>query len=199
MVITKKLSLFTIAMTLVAMMASCGKSDYQAFVGTWGLERLDYYDIDYAGNPIESTIKTTYFIPGDMQSGIDLVFRDNRTGEMRDRSRDTLLTGIVTDSLTIYDTIPCPDTTFVTKFTYSYHKDDNTLYMNMQTTPPFTHNILIEYLSNERFVYTNQYEYDPPRVEKAYLVRLSEGTAKNTRSSKPVSIPHMPGSMFGSR
>ncbi len=197
----KKLTLFTAVIALVSVLTSCGPDDYQKFVGVWGVERLDYYNIDYAGNPIESTIETYTFTPGDQQSGIDLVFRDNRTGEMRDRSRDTLLIGSIVEGDTIIDTIPCPDTTFVTKFTYSYHEDDNILYMNMQTTVPYTYNINIESFSNEKFVYTNKYLNDPPTVEKAYLVRLSQNAsgAKSSKPSKPVKVPNKPGSMFGSR
>ena len=196
----KKLTVFAVITMMVIVLASCGRKnteDFKKFVGTWGVEHIDYYNIDYAGNPIPNTIESYYFTPGDMQSGIDLVFRDDRSGEMRDRSHDTLFIPVVeADTLHHIDTLLCPDTTFVTNFTYSYHEDDATLYMNMQTERPVTYHMLIEEISDERFIYVNEYENN--YVEKAWLIRTSTGT-RNSKSLKPVRAPHKPGSMFGDR
>ena len=187
-------------MVLVIVLASCRTKkgdDFKVFIGTWGVERIDYYNIDYAGNPISNTIETYYFTPGDPQSGIDLVFRENRSGEMRDRSHDTLfIPVVVADTLHHVDTLLCPDTTFVTNFTYSYHDDDATLYMNMQTERPYTYHMLIENLTDDSFTYYNEYETN--YVEEARLVRLSNDT-RGSKSSKPVAAPHKPGSLFGNR
>lgn len=168
-------------------LASCSK-DYTMFIGTWGVEDIEYYNTDYWGNPIENTIKKYHFTPGDPKDGIDLVFRANRSGEMRDRSRDTIY---LTDSTYIY----CPDTTLVTKFTYSYHKDDATLYMNMEVLHPFTYQMKIPEISSNNFVYVN--EYDNNYVEKAWLKRIGDAKANTpTRGSKPVYRPRMKGSLL---
>lgn len=168
-------------------LSSCGKDDYMEFVGTWGVELIQYYNTDYNGNPISSTIVSYNFTPGDPKNGIDLVFRSDRTGEMRDRSRDTLFID--------NDTILCPDTTLITTFTYSYHKDDATLYMNMEVTHPFTYQMTIPEKNANSFTYIN--EYDNNYVEKAYLKRIGDAKGSEpTRSSKPVYRPRREGSLL---
>lgn len=185
----KRIKLFLALAVIALSMASCGDTDdYMAFVGTWGVEEIEYYNIDYWGNPIQNTIKKFHFTPGDPQDGIDLIFRADRSGEMRDRSRDTVY---ITDSTYIL----CPDTTLVTKFTYSYHKDDATLYMNMQVAHPFTYQMNIPEFTDNSFVYIN--EYDNDYVEKAWLKRISDAEgSKSTRGSKPVYRPRMKGSLL---
>ena len=184
----KRILLFFIGLSMILGWTSCRHDDYQAFVGTWGVEEIEYYNIDYWGNPIQNTIKKYHFTPGDPQDGIDLIFRADRSGEMRDRSRDTLY---LTDSTYIL----CPDTTLVTKFTYSYHKDDATLYMNMQVAHPFTYQMNIPEFTDNSFVYIN--EYDNDYVEKAWLKRISDAEgSKSTRGSKPVYRPRMKGSLL---
>ena len=178
---------------------SCGNNDdYLAFVGTWGVDRIDYYNIDYAGQPIAATIETYYFTPGDPDNGIDLVFRNDRSGEMRDRSRDTLYVPLYDDDYVIVDTevIICPDTTLVTKFTYSYHEDDNLLYMNMEVERPFTYKMKIEEFSDNSFVYINEYNKD--YVEKAKLIRISDDTraTRSRKADKPASRPFRSGTIF---
>lgn len=214
----KRILLLFIGLAMVLGWTSCRHDDYHAFVGTWGVERIDYYNIDYAGQPITGSMQTFYFTPGDPENGIDLIFRDDRSGEMRDRSRDTVYIPVYEGNEAV-DTIvhPCPDTTIVTKFTYSYHNDDALLYMNMEETfryydrtttdethqdklmdylRQYTFRMQIELLTDQSFVYVN--EYDKDYVEKARLVRISnEAPTKANRSSKPVRIPYKPGSMFG--
>lgn len=193
----KRIILFFFALAMVLGWTSCGKEDYMAFVGTWGVERIDYYNIDFYGQPIEATIRTYYFTPGDFDNGIELVFRDDRTGELRDHSRDTLYIPVYDDDNTVIDTtiLPCPDTTLITSFTYSYHKDDATLYMNMEVERPFTYQMLIELLTKDSFTYIN--EYDKDYVEKAHLVRISDkSAAKATRSTKSSTRQRYWGSML---
>ena len=162
-------------MVIALSFASCkdkDKDDYTQFIGVWGVQQIDYYNIDYYGNPIENTRETYRFTPGDPNDGIDLVFRDDKSGEMRDRSRDTIPTS---DSTYIVN----PDTTLVTRFTYSYISDDSKLYMNMEVLHPFTYQLKITSLNSNSFTYVN--EYDKDYVEEALLIRLSDN-AKGERS-----------------
>ena len=193
----KRILLFFAVLVTVLGLNSCGnKDDYKAFVGTWGVDRIDYYNIDYAGDPIPASFETYTFTPGDPDNGIDLVFREDRTGEMRDRSRDSLAVPVY-EGNEIVDTaiIICPDTTLITRFTYSYHDDDALLYMNMEVEHPFTYKMRIELLTDESFIYVNQYK--KYTVEKARLIRLSNDVPDKGKAPKPTCIPHKPGSMFG--
>lgn len=189
----KKLTLIAAMTMLLTVLASCGKYDASSFVGTWGVDRIDYYNIDYAGNPIEYTTTTFDFTPGDMENGIDLVFREDQTGEMRDRSRDTLyLPVMVADTVDHYDTIICPDTTLVTRFTFSYDSDNNWLYMNLQGSTIYTYHMSVKFTDADNFIYENNYK--PHTVEKAWMVRYS----KETRGAKssPVYVPRHEGSLL---
>lgn len=164
--------------------------DYTYFIGTWGVEHIDYYNIDYAGQPIAASTESFDFIPGDMENGIDLIFRSNKTGEMRDRSRDTLYMDWNSETHEYETFIVCPDTTVVTNFTYSYNSEDNLLFMNMQVEHPFIYQMNISFVSDSIFVYVNEYETD--YVEKAKMVRYStetRGTKSSTwRSCHPKSL-----------
>ena len=183
------------AVMLVILMASCEKVDYTNFIGTWGVERIDYYNTDFWGDPIWNTMKTYEFTPGDMEGGIDLVFREDKTGEMRDRSRDTLYVPVFEND-TIVDTLTliCPDTTLVTKFTFSYNTDDRLLFMNMQVEHPYIYQMKVRFSDENTFVYEN--EYDNNYVEKARLVRYSTETRGAARGSKSSQIPPHPKSLF---
>lgn len=187
----KRLSLYAAMMMLIVVVASCAKYDTSSFIGTWGVERIDYYNIDYNGDPIDYTTKTFYFTPGDMENGIDLVFRADQTGEMRDRSRDTIYMDW-NDSLEVYETvIICPDTTIVTSFTYSYDKDQSQLYMTLQPSM-YTYKMEVKFTDSENFIYENNYR--PYVVEKSWMVRYSKET-RGTRS-KPVAMPRHHGSLL---
>lgn len=192
--------LFMLALAMTALgFTSCNDSseDYLVFVGTWGVERIDYYNIDYWGNPIESSMKTYYFTPGDSLNGIDLVFRSDKSGEMRDRSRDTLYIPVYDEDNVVVDTnvIVCPDTVLVTGFNYSYHKDD-ALYMTMDVTHPFTYKMEIPNIDKNSFTYIN--EYDNDYVERAKLVRISDNTKATTRRRdlESISRPYRRGSLL---
>lgn len=216
----KRIFLFFFALAMVLGWTSCGKNDYMVFVGTWGVDQIDYYNIDFYGQPIESTRETYYFTPGDPDRGIDLIFRSDRTGEMRDRSRDTIGIPVYDNNNNLVDTIFVikPDTTIVTKYSYSYHDDDALLYMNMEALRRYyrrttvndvvqdnleeierryTYKMHIDLLTDDSFIYEN--EYDVNYMEKARLIRLSsEEPSDKSRSSKPVRVPNKPGSVFGS-
>ena len=179
----RRIQLVIILSVMVIGLFSCGKDDYMTFVGTWGVKQIDYYNIDYYGQPIEASRTTFYFTPGDMESGIDLVYRSDRTGEMRDRSRDTLY---YNDSTYIVR----PDTVLVTPFTFSYHKDDQILYMNVKGDRPYTGLMNILQLENNLFRYT--YEYLPNTVEEAVLVRLSNDTRERKSNDKAVKPQYRP-------
>ena len=192
----KKITLLALFAIVAMQFTSCGKLNEKAFVGTWGVEKIEYYNIDYAGNPIASSMETYDMVPGDTQSGIDLIFREDRTGEMRDRSRDTIKTDWNEETHTYETIIICPDTTIVSKFTYSVDKRSSILYMNMES-PVHTYKMNIVDVNKESFNYENEYGTD--YVEKAYLKRLSNTTSKSeSRKSQP-SRPYREDSFLSGR
>ena len=183
----KKVTLFTMMAMVAMLFTSCSKTDFKSFVGKWGVEKIEYYNIDYAGNPIAASLETFTFDPNDANNGIQLTFRADKTGEMRDSAIDSLLV----DS--VY--IQCPDTVLVTKFTYSYDKSDKSLYMNMDNSArPFR--LQIENLTSDSFTYENEYGTD--YMEKAYLKRISKST-KSTSRNVPAHPHKGPGALFGDR
>ena len=183
----KKVTLLTMMAMMAMLFASCSKTDFKSFIGTWGVEKIEYYNIDYAGNPIAASLETFTFDPNDADNGIQLTFRADKTGEMRDSAIDSLLV----DSVYIH----CPDTVLVTKFTYSYDKSDKSLYMNMDNSArPFR--LQIENLTSDSFTYENEYGTD--YMEKAYLKRISKSTKSASRNMP--AHPHKgPGALFGDR
>lgn len=187
----KKLTYLTMMAIAALLFTSCTKTDYKSFIGTWGVEKIEYYNIDYAGNPIAASLETFTYDPNDTTNGIHLIFKANKSGEMRDSAIDSLPR--VQDGDTIY--FPCSDTVVVTRFTYSYDKSDHSLYMNMSNSArPFR--LQIEDLTSDSFIYEN--EYGTNYMEKAYMKRVSK-TSKSSSRNVP-SHPHKrPGSLFGSR
>ena len=205
----KKLSLVMFCLALGTIFVSCNKDSDDPkpidpvnptitlkdslFWGTWGVEKIEYYNIDYAGNPIEASMETFEMIPGDPQSGIDLIFRQNKTGEMRDRSQDTIYTDWNPQTQQYETMIICPDTTLVNTFTYLVDGEDSTLYLNMDYAHTFK--MGIQEITDSTFIYTNEYDVD--YIEKAYLVRLSD--AKKSASMQNVKRPNKPGAFLGER
>lgn len=187
----KKLPLIVLCAFAALFFASCGKNNYKAFVGTWGVEKIEYYNIDYAGNPIASTMQTHNYDPEDIGHGIQLVFRDDMTGEMRDNDVDTIWNEDH-DSY-IYN----PDTTLVKKFDYSYDKRESVIYMNMEYVRTFK--LKISDLTSNSFTYENEYWKD--YMERAYMKRLSDKpTSKSaTRQEQNRKRPVKPGSLLGER
>lgn len=193
----KKIGLITLCAIFALQFASCTKIDYTSFVGTWGVEKIQYYNIDYAGNPIAASMNTYTFDPNNINDGIQLVFKEDKSGEMRDNAIDTVWYNW-NEETHVYDSyIVNPDTTLVTHFTYSYDVTDHILYMNMQYENALrTFSMHIESMSNDAFVYEN--EYDKDYMEKAYLKRLSKTPTKSASRQTP-KHPHMPGSFLGGR
>ena len=188
----KKLALITFCAFAALFFASCGQNDdYKAFVGTWGVEKIEYYNIDYAGNPIMSSMQTHIFDPEDIDNGIQLVFRADKTGEMRDSAVDT----VWNDAHDSY--VVNPDTTLVRRFDYSYDGRESILYMNIMYMEYIrTYKMQISNLTNDRFTYENEYWKD--YMERAYMKRLSDTpSCKATR--KHQKRPNMPGSLLGGR
>ena len=196
----KKLTFFA-TMTIVALVfASCNKNDYSKFVGTWGVEKIEYYNIDYAGNPITSSIETHTYNPQDTDNGIHLVFKADKTGEMRDSAIDTVLTdwNDVTETFDSY--IVNPDTVLVYPFTYSYDKFESVLFLTIRYSYPYeymrTYQMKVSNLTNNTFIYEN--EYDIHYMERAYLKRINDAPSKSA-SIQTVKHPHKPGSLLGDR
>ena len=195
----KKLGIITMCALCAILFASCNKG-YKSFVGTWGVEKIEYYNIDYAGNPIPATIETYTYDPENIGDGIQLIFKDNKTGEMHDNNVDSV--GVDFDMQTgefdhyVYN----PDTTLISTFTYSYDKDEEALYMNMKYTYPYEYTEIFKMkvhdLTNNSFNYEN--EYKPSYVEHAYLKRLSSTSTKSASRDKQAR-PHKPGSLMGGR
>lgn len=196
----KKLTFFATLAFAALMFASCNKTDYKSFVGTWGVERLEYYNIDYYGNPIAASMQYTDFDLNDPNNGIRLVFRENKTGEMLDSAVDTVWTDWNSETQEYESYIYNPDTTLVTTFTYTYDKSESALYMNMRYTYPYeymrTFMMKISDMDGDSFVYENEYDVD--YLEKAYLKRISDKTTKSG-SLQAVKRPHKPGALLGGR
>jgi len=143
------------------------ESAEKAIIGTWGVEKIEYYNIDYAGNPIAASMTTYAYDPNNISDGIQLVFREDNTGEKRDSSVDTLW---------IYDDfIVCPDTTTVTTYVYSFDAEASILYLSMEYGRTFALQIVEQ--NADAFVY--EVEYETNYVEKAYLRRLSHEPEKS--------------------
>lgn len=190
----KKLTICA-ALAMVAMLViSCGKDDYKSFVGTWGIEKVEYYNTDFAGNPITASMKTYTYDPNSTDNGIQLYFNEDKSGKLRDSALDTINTDWNPATQQYESYIVNPDTVIVYKFTYSYDKSEKALYMNMDYVHTFKMDIVE--LSKDAFVYES--EYDENYIEKAYLKRISN-TSSKSESRKKIAHPHQPGSFLGDR
>ena len=193
----KKLTLLAMVAFAALLFTSCGKSEYSQLVGTWGTEKIEYYNKDYAGNPIPGSLTVYSYDYDDPDNSIQLIFRDDKSGEMRDSAIDTIY--LYNEETGSYDIpIYCPDTTIVTTFTCVYDKSDQSLYMNMSDSPR-PYRVVVTELTSSTFVYENEYGTD--YVEKAYMRRVNGKTTKSaSRGNKVVRHPHnMPGTIFGRR
>ena len=213
----KKIALSLICIVAVFMFSSCGKEEYQKFVGTWGVEKIVYesYNTDYAGEPIEGSIETeTYeFDPNIETDGIQMVFRADKTGELRDNAIDKLY--FVYDETTqsyvpytiapegfdiLHDSIlPCADSTFVTRFTYSFDETESVLYLTMSNANTFR--MVISGFEKDAFTYENVYAVDEEDNDKVYketadLKRISKSTPKPT-NRQTTKHPNKRGSFLG--
>ena len=121
----KKLTLI-VAMAFVAMLFTSCQPDYDDLVGTWGVERIEYYNIDYWGNPIEPYSSSYSYDPNSSDNGIQMIFRDNKSGEIRDSAIDSIW--FWNEEIQAYDSvIACPDTIVVTSFTCSYDNSETVI------------------------------------------------------------------------
>lgn len=196
----KKLSLFMTLALVALVFASCNKTDYKSFVGTWGVEKIEYYNIDYAGNPIAATMESYVYNPDDLDNGIQLVFREDKTGEMCVSDIDSVGVNWDAETLSFEYFVYAPDTTLVHTFTYSYDDKESALYMNMKYTYPYVYTrtfmMKVSEVASKSFIYENEYDVD--YVERAYLKRLSDTPTKSA-SRQTVKHPRKPGSLFGER
>lgn len=195
----KRLLLFASSLLMILSMASCNKDKHDAdsFIGTWGAKHIEYYNTDYAGNPIQASLLTYDLTPGDQEDGIDLVFKADRTGKMIDRSRDTLYFNWNSATQEYDSILPCIDTVIVTNFEYSYNKEDKLLFMRMLPEPPYIpyiYEMQVTFLDDNTIEYIN--EYDRDYVEKATLVRYDKNPIAKSRSAKPVNMKRHPKSLF---
>ena len=144
------------------------------FVGVWGVEQLDYYNTDYMGEPIPETLVTYYYVPGDPNDGIDMIFREDQTGEIIDRTSDSLS---------------------VRTLAYSFYENDSVLNIVVQTPSYHAYLLNISEMTDDSFVYIN--EYADNYIEKAYLKRLSNVPEKSKSTNTVVSDkPSKKGSLF---
>lgn len=144
------------------------------FVGVWGVEQLDYYNTDYNGEPIPATLETYYFVPGDLDGGIDMIFREDQTGELIDRSLDSLS---------------------VKTFAYLFNESDSSLNLIVQTPSYHAYLLNILEITEDSFVYLN--EYADNYIEKAYLKRLSYDPEKSKSTNTIISDkPSKKGPLF---
>ena len=180
----KKLTLFATLAIAALMFTSCNKTNYKSFVGTWGVEKIEYYNIDFAGNPIAGSMETYIYDPNDTGNGIHLVFREDKTGEMRDSAIDSVW--LYNEETQEYDTcIYRPDTVLVYTFTYTYDASESSLIMKTRYTYPYeymrTFMMKVSDITDNSFIYEN--EYDVNYVERAYLKRVNNATSKATRQT----------------
>jgi len=191
----KKLTILIVAMALVFSAASCKKNGADLLIGTWALQILEYYNIDYQGQPIESTI-VHYEFPIDVANeGIDIVFMKNNQGEWHDRDLDTFYV-LISEDPDVYDTIINPDTTVVTPFTYFYDEDAAAVFL--KTSDMVSHMLEVEELNSTTFSYVN--EYGEHYVEHAILKRVDDSKSRSRSNAdvKRVSRPCRPGSLLSS-
>ena len=194
----KKLTLFATLAIAALMFTSCNKTNYKTFVGTWGVEKIEYYNIDFAGNPIAGSMETHIYDPNDTCNGIHLVFRENKTGEMRDSAIDTVW--LYNEETQEYDSyIYRPDTVMVYTFTYTYDASESSLIMKTRYTYPYeymrTFMMKVSDITDNSFIYEN--EYDVNYVERAYLKRVNNATSKATRQTPK--HPNKRGAFLGGR
>ena len=193
----KQIKLMAAIAVMALTFASCSNNDYKSFVGTWGVEKIEYYNTDYAGQPIAATIETFSFDPDNINDGIQLIFREDKSGEMRDNNVDTIWCDFNEETGVYGSYIVNPDTTVMYPFTCSFDESEHIMYMNMvYATDLKTFKMQIENLTTNSFIYEN--EYHKNYVEKAYMKRLSKTPSKSASKSS-VKRPHKLESFLGGR
>lgn len=173
------------------------------FLGVWGVEKIEYYNTDYAGNPIAGSMIAYTYEPNSIDNGIQMYFREDNSGEMRDSAIDELWLDWNEETESYETHIVCPDTVLVKPFTYTYDESENVLYLTLTNDGNVqSYTLKISDLSNELFVYENVYghdDYGNGFVEKAYLRRVNIAAMKSTGR---IMLPHphkKQGSLLGDR
>ena len=173
------------------------------FLGVWGVEKIEYYTTDYAGNPIAASMITYLYEPYSTDNGIQMYFREDDSGEIRDSAIEELWLDWNEETESYETHIICPDTVLVKPFTYIYDESGNAMYITLTNDGDVNeHTLKISDLSNEVFVYEDVYghnDYGQSYVEKAYLRRVNIAATKSTGKSL---LPHphkMHGSILGDR
>ncbi len=165
----KRLFLFVLLASLLSFV-SCEK-DSSILVGYWGVERIDFYDVDNSGTMIGSSLETYTFTPG-AADGIEVTFYADGTGYILNKSNST-----VTNQ----------------HFSYDYDESDGSLYIVRDDGSSYI--MAVETLNETKLVYINQYE--DYHVEKDYFVRTGKGTKASWRQH-PL-LPFKPGSFLSGR
>lgn len=173
------------------------------FLGVWGVEKIEYYNTDYAGNPIAGSMIAYTYEPNSIDNGIQMYFREDNSGEMRDSAIDELWLDWNEETESYETHIVCPDTVLVKPFTYTYDESENVLYLTLTNDGDVqSYTLKISDLSNELFIYENVYghdDYGNGFVEKAYLRRVNIAAMKSTGR---IMLPHphkKQGSLLGDR
>ena len=173
------------------------------FLGVWGVEKIEYYNTDYAGNPIAGSMIAYTYEPNSIDNGIQMYFREDNSGEMRDSAIDELWLDWNEETESYETHIVCPDTVLVKPFTYTYDESENVLYLTLTNDGDVqSYTLKISDLSNELFIYENVYghdDYGNGFVEKAYLRRVNIAAMKSTDR---IMLPHphkKQGSLLGDR
>lgn len=196
----KRMTLLLALMAMLFSVTSCKPepepdptpSAQSLLVGMWGVELIEYYNIDYAGQPISNTIEQYEYTPGDFDNGIEIIFDSNHQGEFRDHDIDTIFEQISINPVE-YDTIINPDTTVVTRFTYTYDQEIPAVFVSTENARTFM--LKVEQLDETTFSYINN--YDENIVEHAVMKRLElDNAQRRPVSGKKVGMPRRPGSIF---
>lgn len=201
----KKLHLILVCALTAMLFCSCQKVSYKSFVGTWGVEKIDYksYNTDYAGNPIQASMIESHFVfdPNDTNDGIHLIFRADKTGEMRDSAVDTVWFDWNPETQEYDSYIVNPDTVLVRNFTYSFDDDESLLYMNLLDDAR-TYKMFISNFTSNGFVYENTYDRDDDNrvyIEIATMKRVSDAKRENNERKAARPHPHMHNSFLSGR
>jgi len=187
----KKLTILVATMALLFGSISCGKKEANLLIGTWGVEAIEYYNIDYYGQPIANTIVRYEYPIGDPTAGIDLVFKNSNRGEWHDRDIDTFFVEVSTHPL-VYDTIINPDTVQVTTFTYFYDEESSAVFLKTSDARSFM--LEVEELNSTTFSYIN--EWGENSVEHAIMRRISDSKSTSRSNDKRVPRIARPGSLL---
>lgn len=210
----KRFIYLTLSLAVIFVLSSCGGPDYKSFVGTWGIEKLEYwhYNVDYAGNPITASyvLDTTYeYDVNDPGYGIQLIFREDKSGEYRDFAIDSIWfkwneTSGMYDSYLAppasgYDSvIYCPDTTLVYSFRYVYDEEDQDLVMKLSNNHTFMMTILE--LTDNSIVSVNLFDLNQEthteKMEKFYMKRVGKASKQVSKSGNHYPVSRLTQELF---